>query len=98
MYLLEIEVYPKHIRQYGFVFGNQFPAFEKLKSIIKPSFDANAPCQVLYFAIKTNLFVENVVSEFVDSIRTNIPDYAGFYPKHLEHHFLQTGNYPTSTD
>ena len=82
VYLLEMEVHPKHVRQYGFVFGNQFPAFEKLKSIIKPSSDANAPCQVLCFAIKTNSLVETVVSEFVNSVRTNIPDYAGFYPKH----------------
>ena len=98
VYLLEMEVHPKHVRQYGFVFGNQFPAFEKLKSIIKPFFDANVPRQVLNFAIQTNLLVENIVSEFVDSVRINISDYADFYPKHLEHHFFQTGDYFTLTD
>ena len=98
MYLLKIEIYLKHVRQYKFVFGNQFPTFKKLKSIIKPSSDANTPHQVLCFVIKTNSLVENVVSEFVNNVRTNIPDQAGFYPKHPEKYFLQTGDYPMSTD
>ena len=93
VYLLEMEIHPKHVRQYGFVFGNQFSAFKKLKSIIKPSSDVNTPCQIFCFVIKTNSLVENVVSEFVNSVKTNIPAYAGFYPKHSEKHFLQTEDY-----
>ena len=98
VYLLEMEIHPKHVRQYGFVFDNQFLAFKKLKSIIKPSSDTNAPYQVLRFAIKTNSLVKNIVFEFVDSMRTNISDYADFYLKYPEHHFLQIGDYPTPTD
>ena len=93
VYLLTITYSPRKLRQEGFVSsftGDPHPKATQIQNFItSPSsttirivLNANAGGGIL-----------NEVDIFRDQLKTNVVDYAKYYPKHSGKHFIQIGDY-----
>ena len=96
VYQLDIGLNRKSIGQHGFVFGGTrvFLIFEKLKGFLKSAFAVYQPRHHFHFVVGSNHYVTDVMEDFLSSLKDDVPDYAKFYPRHLDKHFLQIGDYP----
>ena len=93
VYELRVTYDPNRLRQHGFttsIIGERiYSDLVRVRSLLYS--DENPVFRML---INTNDHVIDVIDDFRQHLDSITPNYARFYPKHPDQHFLQSGDYP----